>query len=58
MNARSDIVIRFFAVCLMVAGAVLLVGGDASAIPFAVITIGIALTVIVQYAEGPHHRAR
>jgi hypothetical protein len=46
MDRRSDLLIRIVAVALMLTGAVLLIAADsASALPFALVAIGIALTV-------------
>lgn len=53
MKKEIEIVLRATAVGLMLLGAMMLVAGISSVVPFALITLGIALTVIVA-----HHGAR
>ena len=43
------------AVVLMVTGAVLLLTGSSSVLPYAAITVGIALTVVVGRRNRPAH---
>ena len=55
MKKEIEIVLRATGIGLMLLGAMMLVAGISSALPFALITLGIALTVIVATRRQPAH---
>ena len=54
MNKGTEIVFRSVAVGLMLLGAMMLIAGQTSVLPFSLITLGIALTVIIRSGTHRH----
>lgn len=48
MRTATDVVIRALAVGLLLIGAMMLIAGLSSVVPFALIALGAALTAIIQ----------
>ena len=57
MNKATEVVMRSVAIGLMIVGAMLLVAGKTSVLPFALITIGIAMTLLIRDETRRHHLA-
>jgi uncharacterized membrane-anchored protein len=55
MKKEIEIVLRATAIGLMLLGAMMLVAGITTVVPFALITGGIALTVILATRRQPAH---
>jgi uncharacterized membrane-anchored protein len=55
MKKEIEIVLRASAIGLMLLGAMMLVAGITSVVPFAAITSGLALTVVLQSAKRTAH---
>ena len=55
MKKEIEIALRATGIGLMLLGAMMLVAGISSVLPFALITLGIALTVIVATRHQPAH---
>ena len=55
MKKEIEIALRATGIGLMLLGAMMLVAGISSVLPFALITLGIALTVIVGTRRQPAH---
>ena len=54
MNKATEVVLRSVAIALMIVGAMLLVAGKTSVLPFALITIGIAMTLLLRRELSRH----